>query len=252
VPLTDSPKRIISLVPSQTELLVDLGLEKEIVGITKFCIHPAHLLKTKTIIGGTKKFNFTLINHLRPDLIFGNKEENYQKGIEQLQEKYPVWISDIENLDDALAMIATVGELTGKVSQASQLTTRIKDTFAELPHQPSVKKVAYFIWENPYMVAASRTFVDHMLKVCGFNNVFAHLERYPQITEAQLAEAKPDVIFLSSEPYPFKNKHLQQFREMCPQATIQLVDGEMFSWYGSRLLHAPAYFQKLLTHIEAT
>jgi ABC-type Fe3+-hydroxamate transport system substrate-binding protein len=101
------------------------------------------------------------------------------------------------------------------------------------------------------MVAAAHTFVDHMLQVCGFTNVFAHLDRYPQISEEQLKEAQPEVIFLSSEPYPFKSKHLPLFKELCPQAHVQLVDGEMFSWYGSRLLHAPAYFQKLLDDMKA-
>jgi ABC-type Fe3+-hydroxamate transport system substrate-binding protein len=245
------PKRIISLVPSQTELLVDLGLEREIVGITKFCIRPAHLRKTKTIIGGTKKFNFTLINHLQPDLIIGNKEENYQQGIELLQEKYPVWISDIESLTDSLSMIKTVGELTGKAPQASELAARIETAFSGLPRQKATGRVAYFIWQNPYMVAASHTFIDYMLKVCGFNNVFAHLDRYPQISEEQLAAATPELIFLSSEPYPFRKKHLEQFREICPEAKVLLVDGEMFSWYGSRLLQAPAYFRELMKHLAA-
>jgi ABC-type Fe3+-hydroxamate transport system substrate-binding protein len=244
------PKRIISLVPSQTELLVYLGLEKEIVGITKFCIHPPHLQKTKTIIGGTKKFNFSLINHLRPDLIIGNKEENYQKGIEQLQEKYPLWISDIQTLEDALAMIQKVGELTGKSLQASQLAGEIAGVFKPLATTKQPVKIAYFIWQNPYMVAASHTFVDQMLQTCGFTNVFAHLDRYPQISEEQLKESQPEVIFLSSEPYPFKSKHFQQFKELCPQARVWLVDGEMFSWYGSRLLYAPAYFQQLIGEIE--
>ena len=102
------PKRIISLVPSQTELLADLGLEDRIVGITKFCIHPEPWQKTKTIVGGTKKFRFDVIDSLKPDLIIGNKEENYQGGIEQLKSQYPVWMSDIVTLKDAFAMIREI------------------------------------------------------------------------------------------------------------------------------------------------
>jgi ABC-type Fe3+-hydroxamate transport system substrate-binding protein len=241
-----SPKRIISLVPSQTELLVDLGLEQEIAGITRFCIHPAHLRKTKTIIGGTKNFNFPLIDRLQPDLIIGNKEENYKEGIERLQQEYPVWISDIATLQDALHMIRKVGELTGREKQASELTAEITTRFQNLIPGKQAGRVAYFIWQKPYMVAASHTFIDAMLTRCGFTNVFSHLDRYPQISEEELAEARPDYIFLSSEPYPFREKHLAQFKELCPEAIVELVDGELFSWYGSRLLHSPGYFKELI------
>lgn len=246
MPLLSQPIRIISLVPSQTELLIDLGLEQELVGITKFCIHPDYLRRTKSIIGGTKNFNFPLIDQLQPDLIIGNKEENYKEGIEQLQEKYPVWISDITTLEDALAMISKVGELTGKEIQASDLSDKISAAFQNLTYQGHLIKVAYFIWQHPYMVAASHTFIDDMLQRCGFLNVFKHLDRYPEISEEQLAEAKPEFVFLSSEPYPFKEQHLLEFKQIYPEATVKLVDGELFSWYGSRLLHSPAYFKGLM------
>ena len=244
--LSHLPRRIISLVPSQTELLVDLGLEHVIVGITKFCIHPDHLRNTKTIIGGTKNFNFSLINQLQPDLIIGNKEENYKEGIELLQKKYLVWISDIETLEDALEMIQKVEELTGKEIQASAITEKITINFNRYIPKINTKRVAYFIWQHPYMVAASHTFIDDMLCRCGFINVFSQLNRYPQINEEQLAASKPELIFLSSEPYPFKEKHLTQFQQICPEASIKLVDGEMFSWYGSRLLHSSFYFKELI------
>ncbi|MDO1448798.1 helical backbone metal receptor [Rhodocytophaga aerolata] len=249
--LPSLPKRIISLVPSQTELLVDLGLEERIVGITKFCIHPPHLLKTKTIIGGTKNFNFSRIDQLQPDLIIGNKEENYKEGIEALQQRYPVWISDIKTMEDALAMIHKIGSLTGKEQQASELVKTILTSFQDLTQLKHPPTVAYFIWQNPYMVAASHTFIDQMLSKCGFINVFAHLKRYPQITKEQLTEANPEYIFLSSEPYPFKEEHLTYFKEIYPQAIVKLVDGEMFSWYGSRLLYSPAYFKELIRSINA-
>jgi ABC-type Fe3+-hydroxamate transport system substrate-binding protein len=249
VVLPNLPKRIISLVPSQTELLVDLGLEEQLVGITKFCIHPAHLRKTKTSIGGTKNFDFSLIDQLQPDLIIGNKEENYKEGIETLQQKYPVWISDIETLEDALAMIEKVGELTGKGKQASELSDKILTAFQNDIPSEHWQRVAYFIWQNPYMVAASHTFINNMLYRCGFINVFAHQERYPKIQEEDLVKAKPEYIFLSSEPYPFKEKHLAQFKEICSEAVVKLVDGELFSWYGSRLLQSPSYFKSLVKNL---
>ncbi|MBA3706033.1 MAG: cobalamin-binding protein, partial [Bacteroidetes bacterium] len=96
-----------------------------------------------------------------------------------------------------------------------------------------------------YMIAGNGTFINEMLLKCGFNNVFA-LSRYPEVTEQQIADSNPELILLSSEPYPFKEQHIREFQAICPQAKIITVDGEIFSWYGSRLLQAPEYFEKLL------
>ncbi|MFC5269414.1 ABC transporter substrate-binding protein [Adhaeribacter terreus] len=247
--LAEKPRRIISLVPSQTELLFDLGLENEVVGVTKFCIHPADKVKTKPKIGGTKNFNFEVIDALQPDLIIGNKEENYQEGIEKLAEKYPVWMSDIFTLEDALDMIRKIGELTGTSKNATEIAAKTEAGFTTLPKlQPQISS-AYFIWKNPYMAVGSNTFINDMLQRCGLQNVFANAERYPEIRIEILQKTQPEIILLSSEPYPFKEKHIQEFQAICPQAKIKIVDGEMFSWYGSRLLKAPEYFQQLLTEI---
>jgi len=241
------PHRIVSLVPSQTELLFDLGLGERVVGVTKFCLHPAEARQSATVIGGTKNFDFENIAALRPDLILGNKEENYQEGIEQLAAAYPVWLSDIATLPDALAMIRQVGLLTGTATRANVLATEIEAAFAALSVAQPPLPTAYFIWRKPYMVAAAHTFIDDMLHRAGFLNVFADQQRYPEITAAQLAAAQPQQILLSSEPYPFREKHLEEFRTLCPEATVRLVDGELFSWYGSRLRHSAAYFQQLFT-----
>lgn len=250
IELEHPPQRIISLVPSQTELLFDLGLGDRIVGLTKFCIHPNELVKQKAKIGGTKNFKFDVIDRLQPDLIIGNKEENYQEGIEQLQQKYNVWMSDIYTLDDALEMLRQMGKLTGTEAKAAELKQNIKTGFEQLqPVQPSIK-TAYFIWRKPYMAVGSHNMIDHMLQRCGLENVFGSLSRYPEITAEQLQQANPQLILLSSEPYPFKEKHIQEFREICPQASIKVVDGEMFSWYGSRLLQAPAYLQQVIEEIR--
>ncbi len=239
------PRRIISLVPSQTELLFDLGVGERVVGVTKFCIHPPEARQSATVIGGTKNFDFDKIAALKPDLIIGNKEENYQAGIEQLATQYPVWLSDIGNLSEALVMIRQVGFVVGAKEKAEQLAAEIAASFAALETRQPLIPAAYFIWRKPYMAAASGTFIDDMLRRVGFRNVFAHLGRYPEITPEQLAAAAPARILLSSEPYPFKEKHLAEFQEICPEAKIQLVDGEMFSWYGSRLRLSVAYFQQL-------
>ncbi|TGE30009.1 cobalamin-binding protein [Hymenobacter metallicola] len=239
------PQRIISLVPSQTELLYDLGLAHRVVGVTKFCIHPAQARQQAAIIGGTKNFDFAKIDALRPDLIIGNKEENYQVGIEQLAEKYPVWLSDISNLDEAGRMIRQVGALTGTAPRAQELADTILASFASLLPQKPTLSAAYFIWRKPYMVAASGTFINDMLTRAGFRNVFAARSRYPEITAEQLATAAPQLILLSSEPYPFAEKHVAEFQKICPSATVRIVDGELFSWYGSRLQYSAEYLQQL-------
>lgn len=239
------PKRIISVVPSQTELLFDLGLDEEIIGITKFCIHPAAQFKIKPKIGGTKQLNIQKIKELVPDLIIANKEENERSQIEELMSVCPVWISDIKNLDEALDIIVKVGEITGKAEKAQAIAQQIQINFNAFRLAPTNKKVAYFIWKNPYMVAGADTFINDMLKRCGLTNIFAQ-NRYPEVSEQQLIDADLDLVLLSSEPYPFKQQHIDEFQAMLPNAKVQLVDGEMFSWYGSRMLYAAEYFGTLL------
>lgn len=251
VELVNYPKRIVSLVPSQTELLYDLGLENEVVGITRFCIHPTKWRSEKTVIGGTKNFDFETIQKLQPDLIIGNKEENYQEGIEKLKNLYPVWMSDIVSFEDALKTIADIGSICNRSENAHSIIQEIE--MQRSAHQHSIlkgKKVAYFIWKNPYMVAASNTFINSMMQALGIKNVFHQFERYPEFSLQQLQEFEPDLVFLSSEPYKFNEKHIMEFKHIFPSSNICLVDGEMFSWYGSRLRLAFNYFMILEKHIE--
>jgi len=241
----NSPQRIISLVPSQTELLYALGLGQRVVGITKFCIHPDEWFRSKTRIGGTKTLHIDKIKALQPDLIIGNKEENDQAQILALAGIAPVWMSDIYNVTDALKMIAHIGALTQTETQAHTITAAIERGFATPNNLFQGKSVAYFIWRDPWMVAASDTFINDVLHRLGAHNAFAQLQRYPMLDDAQIAHTPIDMILLSSEPYPFKAQHIQELQALQPQAKILLVDGEMFSWYGSRLALAPAYFQSL-------
>ncbi len=244
------PKRIISLVPSQTELLYDLGLDDEVVGQTIFCIHPHNKHQSKPRIGGTKKLNFDKIAELKPDLIIGNKEENDQLQIEELMKLYPVWMSDIKTLGDALNMIERVGELVNKKDNALKISIEIKNNFTQLTHHLSLLtfhsqvKTLYLIWREPYIAVGKNTFIDDMLKRCGFENV-VNEPRYPEITINKLQLLNPELILLSSEPYPFKQKHIDELKTICPNSKVILVDGELFSWYGSRLLESVAYFKNI-------
>jgi len=249
------PTRIISLVPSQTEWLYDLGLEEEVIGITRFCVHPREWFHTKTRVGGTKQLHLEKIRQLQPDLILANKEENEKIQLEELMQEFPVWISDIYTLTDALDMMQMVGRMTNRESKAIKIIHQITIAFDRLQEYISSLKadysprVAYFIWYNPWMVAAGGTFIDDMLQRCRLQNAFAHLTRYPQITESDIQRADPDIILLSSEPFPFKPKHQQLLQTILPYAKYYFVDGEMFAWYGSRLLLAADYFRKLTEKI---
>ena len=243
------PQRIVSVVPSQTELLFDLGLNDEIVGITKFCIHPADRVRGKTIVGGTKTLHLDRIHALRPDLILANKEENTREQVEELQRHHLVHVTDIATLPDALAMIRKVGTLVGRQRQAEEMAVQITRTLPVFNESTAGLRVAYFIWRKPYMVAAGDTFIHAMLEAAGFENAFTGQSRYPEISPDELQMADPDLIFLSSEPYPFAPKHVAELRSVCPSARVLIVDGEVFSWYGSRLLRAGEHFRNLHTEI---
>ncbi|NQX96966.1 MAG: ABC transporter substrate-binding protein [Flavobacteriales bacterium] len=249
--LVSTPKRIISLVPSQTELLYDLGLEQEVVGITKFCIHPNNWFKSKNRVGGTKTVDFEKIAALQPDLIIANKEENTQLEIEELQKRYPVYVSDISNLEESLQMIQQIGEITAKENESKKIVNKIQTEFELLSNIKFKKRTAlYFIWKSPYMSINQNTFINDMMQRCGFQNLIDGDTEYPIVTEEQILELNPDFIFLSSEPYPFKEKHLKDLQNICSDTEIILVDGEYFSWYGSRLQNAPNYFKGLINKIS--
>jgi ABC-type Fe3+-hydroxamate transport system substrate-binding protein len=237
--------RIVSIVPSQTELLIDLGLSDRVVGITKFCVHPAELRREKTVVGGTKKINLDKVRALKPDLIIGNKEENEQSDIEALEKEFPVWMSDIYTLEDSFCFMEMLGELLDV--ETEPLIQNIQSEFKKLERvveKSDPKSVLYLIWNNPVMVAGGNTFIDDILKRLKMKNL-SPAERYPVVNLAE-QKTSPDLVLLSSEPYPFKEKHIFAFQEQFPNAKVMLVDGEMFSWYGSRLLKAPEYFRTLL------
>jgi ABC-type Fe3+-hydroxamate transport system substrate-binding protein len=245
IELNAFPKRIISLVPSQSELLWDLGLREELVGITKFCIHPKELYQSVTRIGGTKTLNIDKIRALKPDVIIGNKEENEQAQIEALQKEFKVWMSDIYTLNDSLSMIEGIGELVNKTEEAKKLTTLINTSFKQLKH--SQKTVLYFIWNKPYMMAGRATFIGHLLEKIGLTNSLSDVNsRYPTLSLDDIINLNPELIFLSSEPYPFKEVHVKELQKHLPNARILIVDGELFSWYGSRLTHSVTYFNELI------
>jgi len=283
ITISSPPERIISLVPSQTELLYDLGLNEEVIAITKFCIHPKEWFRSKQRIGGTKTANIDLVKELKPDLIIASKEENVKEQIEQLRHIAPVFVSDINTLEKASEMIKSIGKLVNKQNTANELIIRIEEAFNGLTPAKQPLQTAYFIWKNPYMAAGGDTFINDMLNRCGFANIFQGVNRYPEVSVEKSSIShfqqsinncisSPDsyynnsdpstvithpstalcqLLLLSSEPYPFKQKHIDELQSLLPNCKILLVDGEMFSWYGSRLLNAAEYFKNLIDKIQA-
>ncbi|MBS1938163.1 MAG: ABC transporter substrate-binding protein [Bacteroidetes bacterium] len=247
VAVPDHPQRIISLVPSQTELLHALGLGDRVAGVTKFCTRPAEWFRTKPRVGGTKKVDIGKIRALQPDLIIGNKEENERADIEALELEFPVWMSDVNDLEGALDMICRVGRLTGTAAMAEAMAAKVAARFAALQPLPVARRTAYLIWRKPYMAAGPGTFIHDMLRRCGLENACPLTGgRYPVVDELLAQGRTPELLLLSSEPYPFNAKHAEELRKLLPRAQVLQVDGEPFSWYGSRLLHAPAYLADLM------
>ena len=246
--LDATPQRIISLVPSQTELLHDLGLGDRVVAVTKFCVHPEEWFRSKSRVGGTKKVSIRKIESLNPDLIIGNKEENTRSDIEALRQNWPVWCSDVKTLPEAMEMISSVGDITDKANKAALLVNEIKAGFELLPKAPALR-TAYLIWRKPWMVAAGNTFIDDMLQRAGLENVFGQLQRYPEVDAGALRAADPQLVLLSSEPYPFSEKHMTELQSICPEVQILLTDGTMWSWYGSRLRMVPPYLSSLVSSV---
>ncbi len=240
--------RIVSLVPSITELLFDLGLREEVTGITKFCVHPHEWYKTKERVGGTKNISLKKISALAPDLIFANKEENVKEQVEALAQIAPVYLSNIATVDDALQMIKDVARLTGKDRTGAAMVEQIQNDLSQIQINDTYN-VLYLIWQKPYMSVGGDTFINSMLNAAGFRNVLEHQIRYPAVTTEDIRHLRPQFIFLSSEPYPFREKHMVTLKKETGVEQILLVDGEIFSWYGSKMLRAAAYFRYLKQHL---
>ncbi|WP_069132003.1 helical backbone metal receptor [Rhodohalobacter halophilus] len=237
----ESPQKIISLVPSLTELLFDLNLDERIIGRTRFCIHPKERVKNVEIMGGTKNPRLDKIRNAQPDLIIANKEENRKEDIEKLQSDFEVMVTDINTIEDAFLTIHDIGGRCNAEETAQELISAIRNEYDRAPDE-SPMSVTYMIWRDPWMTVGSNTYIHSVLSHWKLDNLFENQSRYPTTTLEELSRIKPDIILLSSEPYPFKEKHIKEVENACPKSRVLLVDGEWFSWYGSRMLPS---FKKL-------
>ncbi len=240
--------KVISLVPSITETLFDLGLTSdEIIGRTKFCIHPQEFVNDVEIIGGTKNLNIEKIRALKPDLIIANKEENVKEQVEELMKDFKVLVTNVETLADNYDLIKQLGHLFGKDENALIFNLKTDEAF-DIPKSEQSLKVAYLIWKDPYMTVGGDTFISRILEELGFENLFKDQKRYPEVQLEDLKEA--DLILLSSEPFPFKEKHIVEIQNICVDQKMMIVDGEAFSWYGSHLAKCGKYYRNLVERIE--
>lgn len=241
------PQRIISFAPAITETLFSLGLGEKIVGRTRFCVHPKGIVEHVVNVGGTKDVKMDRVHDLQPDLIIVEKEENTKEMVAQLEQYYPVYAFEIQSVSDALQMIQDLGTVVNQKQETISLLQKINNRFAKFPKIYEGSRVAYVIWQNPYMVVGNNTYIQSLLEKLGFINPFVVMDgRYPTVTTADFRQARLDYILLATEPFPFQDKHLSTFAELAPKATIKIVDGEMF-WYGVKMLEAIPYFQ---THLQ--
>lgn len=244
VTLPEPPRRIVSLVPSQTELLADLGLDAEVIGLTRFCVHPEGWKSRKQIVGGTKNVDIDKVRALNPDLVIANKEENIREQVEALVPFCPVWVTDVATVADSLAMTRDLGALTHRAPEAGRLGDQIGAAFDALPDWPPVRAL-YLIWRDPWMSVGHDTIIADVMARAGLVNVLADRDRYPTLADAEIGALAPEVVLLSSEPYPFSDQHIAEVQALAPGARVVLADGEAFSWYGSRLLRTPDALRRL-------
>lgn len=239
--------KIISTVPSITFLLTDLGLTDKIIGKTKFCKYPVNKLKDIEIIGGTKNLNIDKIRALNPDLIISNKEENTKTEIELLAKEFDILLTDVSNLQENKEMILKIGQLTNTYEIAKEIVKKIDYNFSLLNNNIETKRILYLIWKEPLMSIGGDTFIHEMLEYASYKNILENEKRYPVVEPKSI---NPDFVFLSSEPYPFSEKHFPEIKKHFPNSKLILVDGEMFSWFGSYVVKAPEYFNKLTEKIN--
>jgi len=251
VTLDHRPRRILSLVPSQTELLAHLDLADEVVGITRFCERPEHWRSEKAIVGGTKQVDFDTVRDLDPDLVLANHEENTAEDVETLDEIAPVFVTEVKTVEDALGMIRTVGTLTETSDQTSTLVGKIISRFESLPDFTSLR-AAYLIWRDPYMTVGNDTFIHDVMQWGGFHNLYAGRTRYPDVSLEALSEQEPDVLLCATEPFPFHDadRFTDDLRAAVPETPVEIVDGQPFSWYGPRLLETPSYLKTLRARLS--
>jgi len=244
IEINNNLNNIISLVPSLTELLFFLKMDEQVKGITNFCVHPSDKLSDKVIVGSPLHVDYEKIEQINPDIIIAGKSENNKNNIEKIAEKYPVWVSDVRSIEDACKMIEKIGMICNQSDLSYNITKNISVGFDSLADKTKIK-VCYLVWEKPFMVAGNNNYINDILKKTGLINVFEHKEGYAKVTAKEMQECQADFVLLPSEPYKFDNSHISTYKNLINKATVLLVDGQLFSWYGNRMLLAINYLKNM-------
>jgi len=243
--------RIVSLVPSLTELLFDLGLKESVVGRTPFCIHPKEEVDQVKRVGGTKTVNIEKILSEQPTHIVLNMDENKLELFEALKEEdVEIIVTHPDKPEDNLDLFDLFGYIFSRETEANQIANNFKkklDKLAKNADKFEMRKVLYLIWRDPWMSVSEDTYISKMLKLIGWQTMpIINEKRYPVFTPKELAQLDYELCLLSSEPYPFKEKHVTEINSIKPSLSdVLLVDGEKLSWYGSRSLKGIDYLYEL-------
>jgi ABC-type Fe3+-hydroxamate transport system substrate-binding protein len=226
--------RIVSAVPSLTEYLYSLGLEEEVLGITKFCVHPKKWFQTKQRVGGTKNISIEKTLALQPHVIIASKEENIEVQMLALAEHCTVILTNISTVENSFEQLTALANALKKQVEGQKIVQAIQQKIKEYTNTKKGTAL-YCIWKDPYLFAGKDTYIHSMMQVCGYSNI-VETNRYPEINMGDIQKLAPQHLLLSSEPYPFAQKHIDELKHLLPNTNIELVDGELYSWYGSRII----------------
>jgi ABC-type Fe3+-hydroxamate transport system substrate-binding protein len=235
--------RIVSLVPSWTEYVVDLGCAEELVGRTKFCVRAGEEAERIQVIGGTKRIHLDQVEQLKPDLVIASREENTREDVEACRAFTEVLVTDVRTIPDAFEALETIGVALQRAAAGVTWRSNIEQAWGE--PRTGHAEALYAIWQKPLMVAGYDTYIHAVMNWWGIGNAApASAEgRYPELHAGHLDELAGIPILLASEPYPFASKHCAHFASAGLRP--MLVDGEAFSWYGSRMLHTVDYLKAM-------
>jgi ABC-type Fe3+-hydroxamate transport system substrate-binding protein len=253
--------RIVSLCPSLTELVFDLGRGGELVGITRWCVHPADRVGAVEKVGGTKDPDVARIAALAPDVVLMNDEENRVEDADALRAAgLALHTSMPRTPGETAAMVRSIAAALGREAEGERLARDIEARSARVRAAAAggarggAVRFAYLIWRKPYMAVNADTFAHALLAQAGGVNVFADApERYPTIAPAELAAAAPDVVLLCTEPFPFEPKHADELAGATglPRERFRIADGEYLSWHGSRTPDGIDYAAGLIAEARA-
>jgi len=240
------PERVISLIPSITESLFDLGLGNRIVGVSQFCTYPEHLVLEKPRVGGQKNPNHDAIASLNPDLIILNQEENRKEDIERFSSRYRTFVTFPRRFADSAELLRDLS----RIFDVPLMTEPYIRTISAHSRRPQASiRTLYLIWRKPWMSINHDTYIHDVMRVFGFDNVCAGMEkRYPELTEAEIARLNPECIILPDEPFRFRERHREEILtwpvSACHDDRVVLVDGTYFCWYGTRAARTEDYLTR--------